>query len=164
MYFLRLYNGQSLYETIGGIGTLGLCISDWKSRARGVSRLWIIKFIINELVVLTSLYLFQYLGFDFDSTIFLTNWYGPVFMWSIYFFKQSSRLIVTVDLPLSAGKTTIDVSGCNSFKTLRSFLERLFLESLKCKADFSTNRITLIFSLNMSHIIIYITWWWENIS
>ena len=39
--------------------------------------------------------------------------------------------MVTVDLSFSAGKITIDVSDCNSFKALRSYYERLSLEDLE---------------------------------
>ena len=43
------------------------------------------------------------------------------------------------DLPLSAGKTTFDVADCNSFKALRSSLDRLSLEGL----EFRSVRLTL---------------------
>ena len=42
-----------------------------------------------------------------------------------------SRLRVTVALPLLASKITIDLSDCNSFKTLRLFLESLSLGGLE---------------------------------
>ena len=52
---------------------------------------------------------------------FLSNW------WDYCLFNNClfSRLRITVDLPLSAGKITIDVSDCNYFKALRSFFKRL---------------------------------------
>ena len=62
---------------------------------------------------------------------FLRNWYGLFFIWSIYFYKDSSRLRITVDLPLSVGKITIDAIDCNSFKTLLSFFEWLYLGDLE---------------------------------
>ena len=62
---------------------------------------------------------------------FLSNWYGLLFIWPIYFYKYSSRLRITLDLPLLAGKITIDASDCNSFKTLLSFFEWLYLGGLE---------------------------------
>ena len=62
---------------------------------------------------------------------FLSNWYGVFFIWSICFYKDSLQLRITVDLPLSAGKITIDASDCNSFKTLLSFFEWLYLGGLE---------------------------------
>ena len=38
---------------------------------------------------------------------------------------------MTVDLPLSAGKITLDISDCKSFKALHSSLERLSLGGLE---------------------------------
>ena len=49
---------------------------------------------------------------------------------------------------MSAGKIRIDVSDCNSFKVLRSPLDRLSLGAfgiLKCKAYFFTHHVSLFF-------------------
>ena len=54
-----------------------------------------------------------------------------VYIGSIHLSKYFSQLRLTADLHLSAGKTTIDVSGCNSSKALSSSLERLSLECLE---------------------------------
>ena len=50
------------------------------------------------------------------------------------FSKWSSQLRITVDTPLSAGKITIEVSYCNFFKILRSFLDRLSRWSLEFRS------------------------------
>ena len=50
------------------------------------------------------------------------------------FSKWSSQLRITVDTPLSAGKITIEVSYCNFFKILRSFLDRLSWWSLEFRS------------------------------
>ena len=54
-----------------------------------------------------------------------------VYIWSIHLSKYLSLLRLPTDLHLSAGKTTIDVSGCNSSKALSSSLDRLSLECLE---------------------------------
>ena len=46
-------------------------------------------------------------------------------------FPNSPWLEIIVDLPLPAGKITIDVSDCKTFETLCSLLDRLFLGGLK---------------------------------
>ena len=47
------------------------------------------------------------------------------------FSKEYSRLKITVDAPLSAGKLTTDISASTSFKALFSFLEWLSLCGLR---------------------------------
>ena len=77
---------------------------------------------------------------------FLSNWYWPLFIWPIHFSKYSSWLRITVDLPFSAGKITVDVSDCNSFKALHSSLDRLSLGGL----EFWSERLTLAWIVSAS--------------
>ena len=102
---------------------------------------------------------------------FLSNWYGPLFIWSIHFSKWSSRLQIIGDVLWPAGNVTIDVSDCNFFQSFELILGQAILMRfgiLRCKAYFGTNRVSLfffkicIFSLNMRDIIIYVARWWEK--
>ena len=57
--------------------------------------------------------------------------------------------MVTVDLSFSAGKITIDVSDCNSFKALRTSLDRLSLGGLEFRSvRLTLARIVSIFSFS----------------
>ena len=89
------------------------------------------KFIVNGLAVLQSLSCFNVSALTMVAESFLFIWYGPSFPWSTNFLKDYSRLKITVDAPLSAGKLTTDISDGTSFKVLSSFLEWLLLCGLK---------------------------------
>ena len=53
------------------------------------------------------------------------------YLYDPYIFRNSPHTIKDEELPLSAGKTTIDVLECDSFKALCSFLDRLSLGGLE---------------------------------
>ena len=79
---------------------------------------------------------------------FLSNWYGPLFIWSIHFSKWSSRLQIIGDVLWPAGNVTIDVSDCNFFQSFELILGQAILMRfgiLRCKAYFGTNHVSLFY-------------------